>query len=120
MKPTCSHVKQMIREWVLMNESSKPPRAYVPVMEDAVCMAVPVPDRAPPKGWRGLGVRAGGTGSIPPRCKQSKSLRGRELLNRMQDGSTEGYTVHGVHPAFSGSSVLRARAVSAEGKAGRS
>jgi hypothetical protein len=76
-----------------MNESSKPPRAYVPVMEDAVCMAVPVPDRAPPKGWRGLGVRAGGTGSIPPRCTQSKSLRGRELLNRMQAGSTEGYTV---------------------------
>jgi hypothetical protein len=42
-KPTCSHgFKQMIREWVLMNESSRHPRAYVPVMEDAACTAVPV------------------------------------------------------------------------------
>ena len=33
-KPTCCHVsKQMIREWALVNESSKHPRAYVLVME---------------------------------------------------------------------------------------
>lgn len=72
-KPTTSLVfKQMIREWVLMNESSKQARGYVQVMEGAVCTAVPVPGRALPRGWRGRGVRAGSMGSILPKREPSK------------------------------------------------
>jgi hypothetical protein len=34
--------------------------------EDAVSTAVPVPHRAPPKGWRGRGVLAGNMGNTLP------------------------------------------------------
>ena len=75
-KPTCSHVfKQMIREWVLTNESSKHLRAYVPVMEDAACTGVRVPGRAPRKGWSGRGVLAGNMGNTLPRAQRNKSGR---------------------------------------------
>jgi hypothetical protein len=50
-KPTGSHLfQQMIRARVLMNESSKHPRAYVQVMEGAVCTAGQHRTAARPKG----------------------------------------------------------------------
>jgi hypothetical protein len=39
---------------------------------DAVCPAVPVPDRAPLKVWRGRGGRAGNMGFILPSPEPSK------------------------------------------------
>src|SRR4249920_1892943 len=45
------------------------------VMEGAVCTAVPVPDRALPKDWRGRGERAGSMAFIQLRREGCASLR---------------------------------------------
>jgi hypothetical protein len=42
-------------------------------MEDAVCTAVPVPDREPQKGWSGRGVLAGNMGNTLPRPGGTKA-----------------------------------------------
>jgi len=43
--------------------------------EDAACTGGRVPDRVPPKGWRGRAVLAGNMGSILPSPEPSKSGR---------------------------------------------
>ena len=76
--------------------------------QDAVCTAAPVLDRAPPKGWRGRGGRAGNMGFILPRPEpEQKRVRelltqSRELLKQMQAGLNwrpQG-SWSSVHPAF--------------------
>ena len=66
--------KQMKPDWGAdEREFEAPTRAFPD--NDAVCTAVPVPDRAPPKARRGRDGRAGNMGSILPRPEQSKSGR---------------------------------------------
>jgi hypothetical protein len=60
-------------------------------MEDAACTAVPVPDRAPPKCWRGRGMRAGNMGYSAEALAEQKRARellaqSRELLRQLSAG----------------------------------
>jgi hypothetical protein len=63
-----SQVNRVVRDYIEISEMWRRWQ-----MEDAVCTAVPVPDREPPKGWSGRAVLAGNMGSILPRPSKSKS-----------------------------------------------
>jgi hypothetical protein len=57
---------------------SRPPRTKIPILQTkgAACTGELVRGRLRPQGCRGRSVRAGTTGSIPPRRERSKNLRG--------------------------------------------
>ena len=91
-KPTCSHVfKQMIREWALMNESSKHPRAYVLVMEGLHARRVITGSRIAEGPARSRRARwKHGLYSAKARADQKRAhellIQSREFLEQMQAG----------------------------------
>jgi hypothetical protein len=80
----------MMCAWVLIKESPKCSRAYVPVMEGAVCTAVAAPNGAQAKGLARLRRARWKHGLYSAEVRAAQKLvrdllrQSRELLDRME------------------------------------